>query len=47
MMFPPTFLDIISLAEKSMLILLTFFNVILIDKNSTTYLVKLQANENL
>ena len=47
MMFPRTFVDIISLAEKSKLILLTFFNVILIDKNSTTFLVKLQANENL
>ena len=39
--------DVISMFEKSTLFQLTFFDEISIGKNSMSFLVKLQANENI
>ena len=43
--FPRTFFDVLSIVEKSTLFERTFFKEVLTGKNSTSFLVKLQANE--
>ena len=45
--FPITFFDVILVVVKSTLFARTFFNEISLDKNSASFLVKLQANENI
>ena len=45
--FPRPFFDLILMVQKFTLFALTFFDEILMGKNSTSFLVKLQANENI
>ena len=45
--FPPTFFDLISMVEKCTLFPRTSFEGITMGKNLTSFLVKLQANENI
>ena len=46
-LFPRTFLDVISMVEKFTLFPCLFFNEVSMGKTSTSFLIKLQANENI
>ena len=46
-LFPLTFFNIILMVQKSMLFTNTFFGEILTGRNSTSFLVKLEANESI
>ena len=46
-LFPRTFLNVISLVKKSTLFTRIFYVEISAGKNSKSFLVKLQANENI
>ena len=47
MLFPRTFFDVILMVEKHTLFARTFSEEISMGKNSTSFLVKMQVNENI